>query len=238
MKPLTEKTALITGASRGIGASIFSSLAAAGACTVGTATSEAGVEKINAAAKEAGVTGGGVCYDAGADEHEALVKTVQEQYGGVDILVVNAAVNADGLLLRMKQESWQKVIDINLSAAFLLSQAAMRGMIKKQWGRIIFISSVVAAVGNVGQANYCAAKAGIEGYCRALAREVASRGITVNAVAPGFIATDMTAQLSEEIRAKFTETIPLRRAGQPGRSRGGGTLSRRRGLCNRTGAAC
>lgn len=217
VQTLTEKTALITGASRGIGAAIFRALAEAGACVVGTATSAEGVEAINRSVAETGAgAGGGLCYNAGDGEQAGvLLKSAEEHYGAVDILVVNAAINADGLLLRMKPNNWQAVIDTNLTAAFLLSQAAVQGMMKKRWGRIVFISSVVASLGNAGQVNYCAAKAGLEGYCRAMAREVASRGITVNAVAPGFIETDMTSRLPAAVREKFTDNIPLGYAGQP-----------------------
>lgn len=215
MKELENKTALVTGASRGIGAAILSALADAGANVIGTATGEAGVTAING-------VGSGLRYDAGEDgaatrlleaANEAAAAKTQGE--GVDILVLNAAINADGLLMRMKEEDWQKVINTNLNAAFQLSQAAMRGMMKKKWGRVIFISSVVASVGNPGQANYCAAKAGVEGYCRAMAHEVASRGITVNAVAPGFIQTDMTDKLPEAVKTQFMTRIPMKRMGMP-----------------------
>lgn len=206
------KTALVTGASRGIGAAIFAALAAEGGRVFGTATGEAGLAAINAA----GGAGAGLLYDArDAEAGGRLVEEVTATAGGVDVLVVNAAVNADGLLMRMKGEDWARVIETNLTGAFLLSQAALRGMVKRRWGRIVFVTSVVASVGNAGQANYCAAKAGVEGYCRAAAREVAGRGITVNAVAPGFIETDMTAKLPAAVKEYFMKNIPVGRVGQP-----------------------
>lgn len=209
-----RKTALVTGASRGIGAAIFAALGQAGYHAIGTATQEAGVQAIEKAGSKHG--GRGMLYNA-ADETQAasFAEKVCAANSGVDVLVLNAAINADTLLMRMKRESWDGVMTVNLTAAFLLSQAAIRAMVKKRWGRVIFISSVVASLGNPGQANYCAAKAGIEGYCRAVAREVAGRGITVNAVAPGFIETDMTNNLPEAARKHFMDNIPAGRAGQP-----------------------
>lgn len=206
---LNGKVALVTGASRGIGAAVLNTLADSGATVVGTATSAAGLEGIN-------TRGSGLVYNAKDSGAAAqLAQEVEAQHGGVDILVLNAAINADGLLMRMKAEDWQEVLNINLSAGVMLSQALLRGMLKKRWGRIIFISSVVASIGNPGQTNYCAAKAGVEGYCRALAREVAARGITVNAVAPGFIQTDMSEKLPDAVKEHFVKNIPAGSAGQP-----------------------
>lgn len=209
MNMLSGKTALVTGASRGIGAAICAAYLAEGARVVGTATGDAGVARINNAGGE------GLLYDA-ADKKQtsALAAKINVDYGGVDIAVINAAVNADGLLLRMKDEDWERVLEVNLSAAFRLTRELMRAMLKKRYGRIIFLSSVVASIGNAGQANYCAAKAGVEGYCRALARETATRNVTANAIAPGFIETDMTAKLPPAARESFLQIIPAKRAGK------------------------
>ena len=208
MADLNGKTALVTGASRGIGAAVLSALTTAGAHVVGTAVSDVGVAKI----REKG--GVGVLYDAtAAGAAEALAAQLISDYKSVDIVVANAAINQDGILVRMKSESWAQVLDANLTSIFLLTKGLLRPMMKKGGGRIIAVSSVVASIGNFGQANYCAAKAGLEGYCRAMAKEVATRNITVNAVAPGFIGTDMTEKLPQEVKDKFISAIPAGRVG-------------------------
>ena len=211
----SSKTALVTGASRGIGAATLAALGQAGYRVIGTATSAAGVAAIEQASADYG--GVGVLYNASEREQATALATsaAVEASAGVDVLVINAGITADSLLLRMKEEDWTKVLEVNLTSVFLLSQAMIRAMMKKRWGRIIIISSVVASTGNAGQANYCAAKAGLEGYCRALAREVASRNITVNAVAPGFIQTDMTEQLPAAIKEHLIANTPLGRMGSP-----------------------
>ena len=211
----SSKTALVTGASRGIGAATLAALGQAGYRVIGTATSAAGVAAIEQASADYG--GVGVLYNASEREQATALATsaAVEASAGVDVLVINAGITADALLLRMKEDDWARVLEVNLTSVFLLSQAMIRAMMKKRWGRIIIISSVVASTGNAGQANYCAAKAGLEGYCRALAREVASRNITVNAVAPGFIQTDMTEQLPAAIKEHLIANTPLGRMGSP-----------------------
>ena len=210
--PLSADVALVTGATRGIGAAIARALAAAGARVVGTATSAAGAEAISAAL--AGSGGRGTIYNASDRSGvESLLADLEAREGLPSILVNNAGITRDGLNLRMKDDDWDAVIDTNLSAVFRLSKACLKRMLKERRGRIISISSVVGAIGNAGQANYSAAKAGLIGLTRALAREVASRGITVNAVAPGFIETDMTGALNEAQRASYYGQIPLARFG-------------------------
>ncbi len=209
---LENKTALVTGASRGIGREIARSLAAAGAKVYGTATSEAGAQGITTRLEEAGLGGEGRVLDIGSDDS---IAALGEHLGkdGVDILVNNAGINRDNLLLRMKPAEWDQVIATNLGGVFKLTRRLLRPMVKRRWGRIVNISSVVASSGNPGQANYCAAKAGIEGFTRSLALEVASRGITANSVAPGFIATDMTEALDEKQREVLASRIPMNRLG-------------------------
>lgn len=209
---LENKTALVTGASRGIGREIAQGLAGAGAKVIGTATSEAGAEGITARFKEAGHAGEGLVLDIGSDDS---IVALADHLGknGVDILVNNAGINRDNLLMRMKPEEWEQVIATNLGGVFRLTRRLLRPMVKRRWGRIVNISSVVASSGNPGQANYCAAKAGIEGFTRSLALEVATRGITANSVAPGFIATDMTEALSEKQRETLASRIPMNRLG-------------------------
>jgi 3-oxoacyl-[acyl-carrier protein] reductase len=210
--PLSADVALVTGATRGIGAAIARALAAAGARVVGTATSAAGAEAISAAL--AGSGGRGIVYNASDRSGvESLLADLEAHEGLPSILVNNAGITRDGLILRMKDDDWDQVIDTNLSAVFRLSKACLKRMLKERRGRIISITSVVGAIGNAGQANYSAAKAGLVGLTRALAREVASRGITVNAVAPGFIETDMTGALNEAQRASYYGQIPLARFG-------------------------
>jgi 3-oxoacyl-[acyl-carrier protein] reductase len=215
-KPLAGEVALVTGASRGIGRAIAQALGAAGATVVGTATGAAGVASIDEALKSAGASGRGIVLDvADGAASEAAVADIESREGAVTILLNNAGVTRDGLLLRMKPEDWDAVISTNLGSVFRLSKAVLRGMMKGRKGRIINIASVVGLIGNPGQANYCAAKAGIGGFTRSLAREVASRGITVNVVAPGFIDTDMTKALPEAQREALAGQIPLGRLGRP-----------------------
>lgn len=213
---ITNKVALVTGASRGIGAAIAEQLGAAGAVVIGTATSESGAEKISARLHELGIRGAGrVLNVTDADSVAALLKSVQEEFGVPEILVNNAGITKDNLLMRMSDEEWFDVINTNLSAIYRLSKGVLRGMMKARWGRIINISSVVGAMGNAGQTNYAATKAGVAGFARSLAAEVGSRGITVNTVAPGFIDTDMTKVLPEEQKNLLLSKIPLGRLGKP-----------------------
>ncbi|QKF49112.1 3-oxoacyl-ACP reductase FabG [Pseudomonas graminis] len=209
------KVALVTGASRGIGRAIALELGRNGATVVGTATSESGAEKITAYFKENGIEGFGLALDVGSDESvAAALAQITERVGAPLILVNNAGITRDNLMMRMKDDEWHDVINTNLSSLFRLSKGVLRGMTKARWGRIISIGSVVGAMGNAGQVNYAAAKAGLEGFSRALAREVGSRAVTVNSVAPGFIDTDMTRELPEAQRDSLTAQIPLGRLGQ------------------------
>lgn len=213
---ISGKIAVVSGASRGIGKAIALELAGRGAVVIGTATSAAGAENISAYLQAAGNSGRGYCLDVASDESVATFCTqVQENHGTVEILVNNAGITRDNLLLRMKEEEWSAVINTNLSSVFRMTRALLRGMTKARWGRIINISSVVGSSGNPGQANYAAAKAGLEGFSRALAMEIGSRGITVNCIAPGFIDTDMTRELSPEQGQALLARIPLGRYGQP-----------------------
>lgn len=210
MSNLQGKRALVTGASRGIGAAIARALAEDGAEVIGTATSAQGVARIDAALGPRG--GRGALLDQSDPEAiDALVGDL----GAVQILVNNAGVTADGLVLRMSDEQWRRVLDTDLDGVFRLCRGFARGMLKARWGRIINVGSVVAAMGNAGQANYCAAKAGLEGLTRALAHELGGRGITANVVAPGFIDTDMTAALPESVRSALLGRIPAGRLGSP-----------------------
>ena len=213
---LAGEIALVTGASRGIGQAIALALGAQGAKIIGTATAATGVAAIDAMLAGAGISGRGLVLDvADGAAIDAAIADIEGREGAVTILVNNAGITRDTLLLRMKAEDWDAVIDTNLGSVFRLSKAVLRGMMKARKGRIVNIASVVAMTGNPGQANYCAAKAGIGGFTRSMAREVASRGITVNVVAPGFIDTDMTRALSEEQRNSLAAQIPLGRLGQP-----------------------
>lgn len=213
---LQGELALVTGASRGIGRAIAETLGQRGATVIGTATSESGAAAISAYLEAAGVAGQGMVLDVGSNESvEALMASLGKSHGAVSILVNNAGITRDNLLMRMKDEEWDSIINTNLTSVFRMSKACIRGMMKAKKGRIISISSVVGASGNPGQTNYAAAKAGLVGFSKSLAREVGSRGITVNVVAPGFIDTDMTRELSEEQRAAIFQNIPLSRLGQP-----------------------
>lgn len=208
--------ALVTGASRGIGRAIALELGKQGMTVVGTATSDTGAEAISAYLREAGITGAGMCADVGSDESVgALVSNITEQFALPTVLVNNAGVTRDNLLMRMKADEWDTVINTNLSSMYRLCKACMKGMTKARTGRIVNISSVVGSSGNAGQSNYAASKAGIEGFTRSLAKEIGSRGITVNAVAPGFIDTDMTRELPEQQTEALLAQIPLGRLGQP-----------------------
>jgi 3-oxoacyl-[acyl-carrier protein] reductase len=211
---LNGEIALVTGATRGIGAAIAERLARDGATVIGTATTEEGAARIGANLAARG--GRGVVLDVvKPDSIEAVLKDIEAKEGAVGILCNNAGITRDTLLLRMKEEDWDAVLDTNLTSVFRLSKAVLRGMMKARKGRIVSITSVVGLTGNPGQANYAAAKAGILGFTKSLAREVGSRGITVNAIAPGFIDTDMTRALAEAQRAALNAQIPLGRLGQP-----------------------
>ncbi len=214
-KSLAGQIALVTGATRGIGGAIAQRLGAAGATVIGTATSDSGVAAINTALTAAGITGCGLKLDVSqADQIEPCLKHIEATYGAVSILVNNAGITRDTLLMRMKDDDWDAVMQTNLTSVFRLSRGVMKGMMKARKGRIINISSVVGFMGNAGQVNYVAAKAGMVGFSKALAREVGSRNITVNCVAPGFIETDMTRALSVEQIEKLTAAVPLGRLGQ------------------------
>lgn len=210
------KVALVTGASRGIGAAIADLLGAQGATVIGTATSDSGAAAISARFAEKGVAGKGLALNVNdADAVDAAVKEISAEFGAPTILVNNAGITRDNLMMRMKDDEWNDVISTNLTAVFRVSKACLRGMTKARWGRIINISSVVGSMGNAGQTNYSATKAGVEGFTRSLAREIGARGITVNAVAPGFIDTDMTKELPEAQREALQTQIPAARLGQP-----------------------
>ena len=212
---LSGQICLVTGASRGIGEAIAQALGSAGATVVGTATSESGAQAIGGRLNEAGITGTGLCLDVcSAEQVTAVVQAVEAQFGAPTVLVNNAGITRDGLLMRMTPEQWDAVINTNLTAVYRTCQACLRGMMKARYGRIINLSSVVSASGNPGQSNYAAAKSGLAGFGKSLAREVASRGITVNAVAPGFIETDMTRALDESQKTALLSNIPLGRMGQ------------------------
>ncbi len=205
------KIALVTGASRGIGRAIAEKLIACGATVIGTATSENGAKAISEYLGNKGK--GFVLNVTETDSIEKFLADVRAEFGEIDILVNNAGITRDNLLMRMKDDEWQDIIDTNLSSVFRLSKAVMRAMMKKRYGRIITIGSVVGTMGNAGQANYAAVKAGAIGFSKSLAREVASRGITVNVVAPGFIETDMTRALTEDQRAGILSQVPANRLG-------------------------
>lgn len=210
---LEGQVALVTGASRGIGKAIAQQLVARGVKVVGTATTESGAQAIS---DYLGANGTGVALNVTDEESVAAVlKHVDDTYGQLDILVNNAGITRDNLLMRMKDDEWDSVMDTNLKSVYRLCKGVMRGMMKRRQGRIINISSVVGTTGNPGQTNYCAAKAGLVGFTKALAKEIAARGITVNCVAPGFIDTDMTKALTEDQKKAIFANIPAARLGQP-----------------------
>tara|TARA_R110001592_G_scaffold363036_1_gene679431 strand:+ start:46317 stop:47060 length:744 start_codon:yes stop_codon:yes gene_type:complete len=209
-----NKVALVTGASRGIGKAIAQHLAAAGCTVIGTATSDEGAKNITAYLQESGNSGCGMKLLVGNDENVIeVIKAITAQFGAPLVLVNNAGITRDNILMRMKPDEWGDVIDTNLTSLYRVSKACLRGMTKARWGRIVNITSVVGSMGNMGQANYAATKAGAEGFSRALARELGSRSVTVNCVSPGFIDTDMTRELSEDQRALMLSQIPLGRLG-------------------------
>jgi 3-oxoacyl-[acyl-carrier protein] reductase len=211
---LEGRVALVTGASRGIGHAIGLALARAGGKVVGTATSQEGADRFAAALASEGLSGAGMVLDVNNASHiDALMDAIQKSHGDIAILVNNAGITRDNLLMRMKESEWDDIVSTNLTSVYRLSKAAVRGMMKARQGRIINITSVIGATGNAGQTNYAAAKAGVAGFTKALAREVGSRGITVNCVAPGFIDTDMTRSLSDAQRSAVTQQIPLGRLG-------------------------
>lgn len=212
---LQGQVALVTGASRGIGQGIALELGKLGAIVVGTATTEKGAQAINDYLAAAGVKGAGMALNVNdAAQVEQTLEGIRKQFGEVSILVNNAGITRDNLLARMTDEEWDDIMSTNLKSVFRMSRAVMRGMMKARQGRIINISSVVGSMGNAGQSNYAASKAGMEGFSKSLAREIGSRNITVNCVAPGFIATDMTEALPQEQRDKLVEHVPLKRLGQ------------------------
>ena len=211
---LNGKIVLVTGASRGIGQAIAINLGEAGATVIGTATSEEGAKNISKTFSNNSILGKGMKLNVtDNDQISNLIQSISEDFGSVDILVNNAGITRDNILVRMKEEEWDEIINTNLSSVFKMSKAVLRGMMKKKAGRIISITSVVGSMGNSGQANYAAAKAGIMGFTKSLAREVGSRGITVNTVAPGFIQTDMTDALPDEQKKALSSQIPMARLG-------------------------
>ena len=211
-----DKVALVTGASRGIGQAIALELGKSGLIVIGTATSEEGAKRISELFAEFDIKGTGMCLDVTSDESvKSVIAQINETYSAPQILVNNAGITRDSLLMRMSVEDWEDVLNTNLTSIYRLSKACLRGMTKARKGRIVNISSVVASMGNAGQCNYSAAKAGLEGFTRSLAQEIGVRNITVNAVAPGFIETDMTSEMTEEQRKALIDKIPLDRIGKP-----------------------
>lgn len=211
---MTQRIALVTGASRGIGQAIAKRLANEGYLVIGTATSEKGAAAVNDYLQELGGAGR-VLNVQDAEQINQLFDSIEKEFGNVQVLVNNAGITQDGLLMRMDDNAWERVLDVNLTSVFRTSKRAMKGMMKARQGRIINITSVVAAMGNAGQTNYTASKAGIEGFTRSLAREIGSRQITVNCVAPGFIDTDMTSELNEALIQSMLNAVPLARLGKP-----------------------
>ncbi len=213
---MKDKIALITGASRGIGEAIMLALGITGTTVIGTATSEAGAKSISKKLQDNNINGKGVVLNVVVDEQiNTLIKDITSNFGTIDILVNNAGITRDNLLIRMNIEQWQDIIDTNLSSVYKMSKAVLRAMMKNRYGRIISITSVVGLTGNIGQTNYSASKAGIIGFSKSLAKEVGSRGITVNTIAPGFIKTDMTEKLPDEQKEYLTKQIPMQRLGSP-----------------------
>lgn len=211
---MTQRIALVTGASRGIGQAIAKRLANEGYLVIGTATSEKGAAAVNDYLHELGGAGR-VLNVQDAEQINQLFDSIEKEFGNVQVLVNNAGITQDGLLMRMDDNAWERVLDVNLTSVFRTSKRAIKGMMKARQGRIINITSVVAAMGNAGQTNYTASKAGIEGFTRSLAREIGSRQITVNCVAPGFIDTDMTSELDEALIQSMLNAVPLARLGKP-----------------------
>ena len=213
---LDGQIALVTGATRGIGRAIALRLGQQGATVIGTATSESGAQTITEFLSEANIAGQGMLLNVtDADSIESVVTTIETMFGAPSILINNAGITRDNLLMRMKDEEWNDILDTNLTPIFKLSKRCLRAMTKARWGRIITITSVVGVMGNAGQTNYAAAKAGVIGFSKSLAREVGARGITVNTVAPGFIDTDMTNTLAEAHKATLLEQVPVKRLGEP-----------------------
>ena len=213
---LDGQVALVTGASRGIGRAIAEALGKSGATVIGTATTDNGAQSISNYFADLNITGQGMTLNVTEPSSiDDLIKSITKEYGAITILVNNAGITRDNLMLRMKEDEWNDIMSTNLTSVYRLSKACLRGMMKARKGRIISISSVVGATGNAGQANYAAAKAGVVGFSKSLAQEIGSRGITVNVVAPGFIDTDMTKELSDDQRAKLLDSIPLKALGQP-----------------------
>lgn len=213
---MENRIALVTGASRGIGQAIATKLGQSGAVVIGTATTENGASSINQYLEKAGIKGMGIALNVNdAEQISNMMQTIREKFGEVEILINNAGITRDNLLVRMKDEEWDDILETDLKSVFRLSRAVLRAMMKARYGRIINISSVVGAMGNLGQANYAAAKAGMFGFSKSLAREVGSRNITVNCIAPGFIDTDMTRALADEFQQNLIQHVPLGRLGRP-----------------------
>jgi 3-oxoacyl-[acyl-carrier protein] reductase len=211
---LDNKVTLVTGASRGIGQGIAIELGKRGATVIGTATSEAGANNISEYLQQSGIKGRGMVLDVKSEESiEGCLKSIVDEFGPIEVLVNNAGITRDNLLMRMKLDQWEEVYETNLRSVFLLSKACLRGMMKSKYGRIINISSVVGSTGNPGQTNYVSTKAGIVGFSKSLAREIANRGITVNCVSPGFIQTDMTEELTDDQKQHILASIPMGKMG-------------------------
>ena len=216
MFDLNNKICLVTGATRGIGQAIATQLGTQGATVIGTATSQSGADSISKSLNDAGITGEGMVLNvADGESVDVILKAIGEKYGAIGVLVNNAGITRDNLTMRMKEDEWDDIMSTNLKSVYRLSKGVLRGMMKARNGRIINITSVVGVSGNAGQANYAAAKAGVIGFTKSLAQEIASRGVTVNAVAPGFINTDMTKALNAEQVEKMTANIPASRLGEP-----------------------
>ncbi|SUO97948.1 3-oxoacyl-ACP reductase FabG [Suttonella ornithocola] len=216
MSKISGKTALITGASRGIGKAILFALGKAGCTVIGTATSKSGAQAITKTIEQAGFTGCGMVLNVNSEDNiEKVFTEIKQNYNPIEILVNNAGITDDNLLMRMKAEQWDNVINTNLNSVYRLCKASSRDMMKARFGRIINIASVVGVMGNVGQTNYAAAKAGLIGFSKSLAREIGSRGITVNVIAPGFISTDMTDNLPDTQKQALIDNVPLASLGKP-----------------------